>query len=78
MALGKNHLTLKRWVKQELVPPPVHYDCVHDSAIYTEPEVKAICKELRKHERLYEYLTTKHTNTIEAIQRSVESVRDQA
>lgn len=75
MALGKNHLTLKRWIANEFVPPPELTDATHNYPQYSYAEVEAMGRELRKHERLYDYLHKKHEDTINALWEAVESAR---
>ena len=73
MALGKNHLTLKRWINNEFIPEPVYVDATHNYPQYSYQEVDAMGRELRKHERLYNYLHKKHEDTINALWEAVEN-----
>lgn len=75
MALGKNHLTLKRWIANDFIPPPIYSDAVHNYPQYSYEEVDAMGRELRKHERLYEYLHKTHEKTINALWEAVENAR---
>ena len=75
ITMGKNPLTLKRWIKQGFVPAPVYVDCVRGYPQYLAKEVRAICAELQKHEETYDYLHKQHTDTIERIWRRVENAR---
>lgn len=74
-ALGRSMLTLKRWIKEDLIPGPILQDVVYGYMHYSEGELKLIAGFLAEHERDYEYLHYTHTTTIHRIAQGLEAYR---
>jgi len=74
-ALDKNILTLKRWIKESLMPPPVITDTTYGYVQYSEGELKLIAKILKEHEEEFNYLHSTHTVTINQLWQQLESYR---
>lgn len=75
-ALGRTRLTLKRWVRDGLIPPTVLADTVYQYRQYCEEELKLIAQQLAIHEAEFSYFTKKHVETIAEIQRVLQEYRD--
>lgn len=74
-ALGKTVVTVKRWIKDEMLPPPAITDAVRDLPCYTAGEVKIFAKILAKHEKDFDYFHTTHYDTIENLWQAIEGYR---
>lgn len=74
-ALGKSALTLKKWIKESLVPPPILTCAAYGYKHYSEGELRLIAKQLLKHEDEYNYLHTTHDSTIDSMWQAMEAYR---
>jgi hypothetical protein len=74
-ALGKSQLTVKRWIKEKLVPPPILVDSVYGYLQYSEKELKIFAEVLREHEKHYDYLHCTHLSTIDSLWQRIEGHR---
>ena len=74
-ALGRSMLTLKRWIKDELIPKPVLRDVVYNYLHYSKGELRLIAAFMAEHEKDYEYLHYTHTTTIHRIAQGIEAYR---
>lgn len=75
MALGRTQLTLKRWIKDKLVPEPQLIGGNYNYRHYSEGELQSIAKVLVEHEQEYDYLHHTHTMTVNRIWQEVEAYR---
>jgi len=75
LALGRSMVTIKRWIKEELIPPPILTDVVYGYKHYSRGELKLIAMLLAEHERQYEYFHYTHTVTINRIWQGIEAYR---
>jgi len=76
VALGKALLTLKRWIKQEIIPEPVVTDTVKGHKHYTKGELQTIARILIEHENEYTYLKQTHTDTVSRLHEVVTAHRE--
>lgn len=74
-ALGKSDLTLKRWIKEGLIPPPVLRDTRRGYLHYSEGELMVLAKILAKHERHMAYYSLTHEVTQHAIWQAMQAYR---
>lgn len=74
-ALGKTVVTFKRWLKDELLPPPVAVDPVYGYKHYTNGELKLVAEILADHFEEFEYLHTTHETTINQLWQSLQDYR---
>ena len=74
-ALGKTTVTFKRWIKDELLPPPVLEDTVYGHKHYSRGELEIIAEIIAKHEKEFAYLHTTHDETIERLWQAIEGYR---
>lgn len=75
-ALGRSELTLRRWIKEELVPRPRLHDTSYGYMHYSRGELKAMARILARHEEEFEYFHKKHASTINNLWAAVESYRE--
>lgn len=75
-ALGKALLTLKRWIRQGIIPEPVVTDTVKGHKHYTEGELQSIARILIEHENEYTYLKQTHTDTVARLHEVVSAYRE--
>lgn len=76
VALGKALLTLKRWIKQGIVPEPIVTDTVKGHKHYTKGELQTIARILIEHENEYTYLKLDHTDTVSRLHEVVTAYRE--
>lgn len=74
-ALGKTVVTFKRWIKDEMVPPPIIEDTVRGHMHYTKGELKVISRIMAQHEKDFSYFHTTHLDTIENLWQALEGYR---
>jgi hypothetical protein len=74
-AIARSTITLKRWIRDKLVPPPVLMDTSHGYLYYSEHELKLIAKILVEHAKEFDYLHCTHTTTINQMWQAVEASR---
>lgn len=74
-ALGRAELTLKRWIREGLVPPPLLKDTSRGYSHYTEGELTVLAKELAKHEKDMSNYSLTHAVTQHAIWQSMQAYR---
>jgi predicted site-specific integrase-resolvase len=74
-ALGRSMLSLKRWIKMGLLPPPVLRDTTRNYLQYSRGELLVICRELGSHEREYSLYSAKHETTTHRIWQAIQAYR---
>lgn len=74
-ALGKSELTVKRWIKEGLIPPPVLRDTRRGYLHYSEGELAVLARELAKHEKHMAYYSLAHEVTQHAIWQALQAYR---
>ncbi len=74
-ALGKTPLTLRRWINEGLIPPPILQCTTHGYMHYSQAELQLISKLLYKHSKEYDYLHSTHQTIINSIWQSIEAHR---
>lgn len=74
-ALGKTELTIKRWIKDEMLPPPMLKDTVKGYLHYSEGELQLIANVLTEHNREYDYFHATHSHTVERLWQAIEGYR---
>lgn len=75
-ALKRSELTLRRWIKDSIVPAPRLYDCTYGYMHYSQGELRIIARQLAMHERDFDYLHKNHEVTINNIAQAIESWRE--
>lgn len=75
-ALGKAVLTLKRWIREGIIPAPVAVDTISSWKHYTKGELQTIARILIDHDGEYTYLKQSHTDTVARLHEVVESYRE--
>ena len=73
--LGRTPLTVKRWISDRLLPPPILRCTTYGYAHYSKAEATIIEAVLLEHMREYEYLHHTHSVTINRLWQSVEAYR---
>lgn len=74
-ALGRSTLGFKRWISEQIIPPPILRDTSRNFAHYSQGELSLLAAVLRSHERENRYITTNHTETISRIWQSIRNYR---
>lgn len=74
-ALARSELTLRRWIKEGLVPRPRLHDTSYGYMHYSRGELKVMARILARHEEEFDYLHKKHTSTINNLWAAVETYR---
>jgi len=76
-ALGKTPLAFKRWIKDEMIPPPILQDTIRGFNHYSVGELQVIATILRNHEKEYTYFLTEHVQTVHLMWQGIEAYRKQ-
>ncbi len=77
VALGKAVLTLKRWIREGIIPAPVVEGTTAGKyKHYTKGELQTIARILIEHDREYTYLKKAHEATVERLHEVVETYRE--
>lgn len=66
-ALGRTKLSLKKWIRDGIIPPPIWKDVSRGFDQYTVGELSVIARVLVEHQSSFVYVSVKHTATIGAI-----------
>lgn len=74
-SLDRSVLTVKKWIKEKMIPPPVIRDTSHGYSRYSRGEVDVIVKCLLEHEKGYDYLHKTHIWTINRIRECMRQYR---
>ena len=74
-ALGKSDLTIRRWIAEEWLPPPVLRDTSRGYRHYSVGELRVIATVLRAHEREYVYYGAQHAQTRIRLEQAVHAYR---
>ena len=74
-ALGKTPLAFKRWIKDEMIPPPILQDTIRGFNHYSTGEMQVIAKVLLEHEKEYTYFLKEHDRTIHKMWQGIEAYR---
>jgi hypothetical protein len=74
-ALGKSELTLKRWIREGLVPPPVLRDIRRGHSQYSEGELLVLAKVLAEHEKQMSYYSSAHEVTRHMVWQALQEYR---
>ena len=74
-ALGKTQITFKRWIKDQMLPPPIFKDTVKGFNHYSEGELQLIADIMVEHFREYDYFHATHTHTVERLWQAIEGYR---
>ena len=75
-ALDRSSLTIKRWIKEGVLPPPVLKDTSRKYSQYAEEEVRLIAECLILHEQEYTYLSPSHEATVQRIYSVLRAYRE--
>jgi len=74
-ALGRSMLSLKKWINDGIIPPPVLQDTSKGFKQYSAGELEVIRRHVALHEREFAYLTNKHDVTIHTIWQAMQAYR---
>lgn len=74
-ALGRTVITIRRWINDKLIPPPIIECTVHGYLHYSEGELKLIASILAEHEKEFNYFHHTHTKTINRVWHTVKEYR---
>jgi len=74
-AIGRTQLTLKRWIKDGLIPEPYLVGATYGYHYISAGELQVIANILKVHEQQYDYLHHTHTMTVNRIWQEVEQFR---
>lgn len=74
-ALSRTLLTLRRWVTEGMIPPPVLTDTTYGHVQYLRGELMVISRVLAEHEREFAYFRKEHVATQTRIHAGVEGYR---
>lgn len=66
-ALGRTELSIKKWIRDGILPPPIWRDVSRGFKRYTVGELQVIAAEIAKHESSFVYISVRHTETVTAI-----------
>lgn len=74
-ALGRSELTLKRWIEEDMIPPPILRDTVRSYRHYSVGELRVVARILREHEREFSYYAKTHEQTTHRLFQSMQGYR---
>lgn len=74
-ALGRSTLGFKRWITEQIIPPPILRDTTRRFLHYSQGELSLMAGVVRAHERENRYITTNHTDTITRIWQVIRNYR---
>lgn len=74
-ALGKSYITLKRWVRDGLIPAPILRDAHRQHRLYGAGELQEVCRVLAQHGREFSYYAKMHETTRSELFAAVERHR---
>jgi hypothetical protein len=74
-ALGRTELSIKRWIRDDLIPAPVLRDTSRGYSQYSAGELSVLADELREHEREFTYYSFAHTATRESVHQHIFAYR---
>ena len=74
-ALGRTLLTLRRWLKDQMIPNPVVVDTTYGHSQYIRGEVDVMAQVLAQHERQFKYFRKQHIAPQEAIYAGISGYR---
>ena len=74
-AIGKTPLTVKRWIGDNLIPPPVLVDCVNGYRHYSKGELSIIAELLHKYSRDYSYVVSGDNPFVHSVWQRLEHYR---
>lgn len=72
---GRNQMTVKRWIRDKIIPAPIIFDTSRGYSHYTASEVAIVAKLLEEHARTYDYLHYTHQTMINRIWQGIEGYR---
>ena len=73
--LGKSIITFKRWINDNIIPPPILSCTSYNYMHYSLGELQSIVRILKEHEKNYEYLSTANDKTINQLWHDIEEYR---
>ncbi len=76
-ALGRSLPNFRRWLANDLLPPPILTETGRNHACYCTEELEIIARELAVHDREYAYFCAQHTETIIRIAQAIHGFRDE-
>ena len=74
-ALGKTVITLKRWISDDLIPPPVLTDTVHGYKHYSRGELEIIKELLYEYSSDYSYIVSTNNSFVHSVWQRLEHHR---
>jgi hypothetical protein len=74
-ALGRSEISLKKWIAEGIIPPPILRDTTKGYRHYSIGEMHVLARTLADHENAFTYLSNKHTETIHRIWQAMQAYR---
>ena len=74
-ALGKTVLTVKRWIKDGMLPPPVLADTVNGYRHYSRGELEIVCDLLASYAKDYSYIVGTNNPFVHSVWQRLEAHR---
>jgi hypothetical protein len=74
-AMGKSLNTFRRWVDDELIPPPYLRDTQSGYRVYSRGEMDIISEALRRHAEEFSYFRSDHSTVIHLINQRIQAYR---
>lgn len=74
-ALGKTPLTIKRWIRDDLIPPPVLLDTIHGYQHYSRGEMEIIAELLGQYSKDYSYIVSNDNPFVHSVWQRLEHYR---
>lgn len=76
-ALGRDSLTVKRWIEEGMLPESILVDTSRGYKQYSVGELEVIARILVEHSRSFRYYARSHIETRERLLEAVEAYRDE-
>jgi hypothetical protein len=74
-ALGKSQITLKKWIDEALIPPPVLACGTYGYALYSVGELQLIAEFLKSYQQDRVYLSKTEASELESLRQRFEGYR---
>lgn len=74
-ALGRTELSIKKWLREGILPPPIWFDVDRGFKRYTVGELRTIASVIAQHEGNFVYISARHTETVSALWRAIQLFR---
>lgn len=75
-ALGMSEPSLRRWVRDDMIPSPYLRETTRNLFVYSRGEIEVLARELAAHQQQYAYYCQDHQDRRHAIFQHMQAYRD--